>query len=263
MKILITGGTGTIGRALASIHSDVDTTIFSRNELSQVKMKRDLPYHKYIIGDIRDYSEVYKACDGMDYVFHFAALKHVNICEEQPQEAVKSNVLGTANLINACKEHGAKLINMSSDKAIKPKNVYGVTKFLSEEMSTQAGFLSVRSGNVLWSNGSVFPIWKKQLKDTNSINITSKSMTRFFISPKEVVDFIWEKKDKSGVQTVPMESFKLYDIATEFVKRFGNSESLINVTGLRPGEREYEYRDEFTSSDDHINTNLNYIFDDE
>ena len=273
MKILITGGTGTIGLALAKSHviayfnehgspySQHSITIFSRNESDQVTMKSDHPYFSYVVGDVRDYSEVFKACEGMDYVFHLAALKHINICEEKPQEAVKTNVLGTMNLINACREHGAQLISMSTDKAINPTSVYGITKFLAEEMVTQAGFLSVRSGNVLWSSGSVFPIWEKQLKETNVINITSKNMTRFFISVDEVVRFLWSNRDQQGVLTVSMQSFNLNDIAEEFIKRFGDDDSSINVMGLRPGEREHEYRDKVTSSDEHISTNLNYIFD--
>ena len=262
MKILITGGTGSIGKALTHrLEVTDDITIFSRNSSLQVEMQLYYPLANYVIGDIRDYSEVFKSCEGMDYVFHLAALKHINLCEEQPQEAVKTNVLGTMNVINACREHGARLINMSTDKAINPTSVYGMTKFLAEEMVTQAGFLSVRSGNVLWSSGSVFPIWKKQLEDTNVINLTSSDMTRFFISSREVVSFLWYKRGKTGVLTVPMESFSLNDIAVEFIKRYGDAKSEINITGLRPGERLHEFRDETTSSEENISTDLNYIFD--
>jgi len=258
MKVLITGGTGSIGSALARLISD-DVTIFSRNESVQVEMKHNYSF-KYIIGDVRDKHAIMKACGGMDYVFHFAALKHVEICEEQPMEAVKTNVIGTKNVINACYKHGAKLVNMSSDKAINSGNVYGKTKSLSEDIVTEAGYLSIRSGNVLWSAGSVLPIWKQQIALTNKINLTSKEMTRFFIHVDKLVNFIWNAKDKAGVLTVSMKSFYLYDIAIEFLKRYGDGETMINITGLRPGERLHEFRDAKTSSKDNICTDLTYIF---
>lgn len=271
-NILITGGTGTLGSALAQSvvgahindHGapDIDhnITIFTRNEADRVKMKAEHPYFHYITGDVRDYSEVLKACKGMDYVFHFAALKHVNICETQPQEAVKTNVLGTMNVINACKEQGVKLVSMSTDKAINPCNIYGYTKLLAESMVVQAGFVSIRSGNVMWSSGSVFPIWQQQIKKHNRIDITDFGMTRFFIDVKDLIKFIWECKDKIGTFTVPMKSFNLMDIAQAFADEFGDEETRINEVGLRPGERLHEFRDENTSSENNISEDLTYIF---
>ena len=255
--ILITGGTGTIGRSLSELVKNA--IIFSRDESLQVEMKID-SRHKFIIGDVCDYDSILEACRGVDYVFHFAALKHVDICEQQPIEAVRVNVLGTMNVINACRATGAKMINMSSDKAINPVNVYGKTKSLAEDMVTEAGYLSVRSGNVLWSSGSVLPIWKQQIKLTNKINLTSKEMTRFFIHVNELVNLIWNAKVMTGVFTVPMKPFYLYDIAIEFLKRYGDGETMINITGLRPGERLHEFRDAETSSKNNICKDLNYIF---
>lgn len=271
MKIAITGGTGTIGGALAkSISGENEITIFSRNEAAQVGMKSVYPafgegteYHKYryIIGDVRDEDAIMRACEGMDYVFHFAALKHVEICEEQPMEAVKTNVVGTMNVINACYRHGAKLINMSSDKAINPVNVYGKTKSLAEDMVTKAGYLSIRSGNVAWSAGSVLSKWKEQCERLKNIELTSKDMTRFFVRIEDLIDFIWKSRLKLGVVTIPMQSFRLYDLAKECSRRFGhNDDSKIEIVGIRPGERLHEFRNKDTSSEDCIGGDLNYIF---
>lgn len=260
-KILITGGTGSVGQELVRQTIDsYEVYVFSRNEKAQVEMKLKYPSVEYIIGDIRSYDEIFKACWNIDIVFHLAALKHVDICEKQPQEAIKTNVLGTLNVINACGIQGCTLINMSSDKAINPNNVYGMTKCLAEKMVEQDNFLNIRSGNVLWSSGSVLPLWKKQLEDKNSINITSDKMTRFFIHPKELVAFILDSEFRVGTITVPMKSFRLFDIAKEFIRLYGNGSSKINVTGLRLGERLHEFRDENTSSDKDICTDLNYIF---
>ena len=259
-KILITGGTGSIGRELAKHLTGCEVTIFSRNEKSQVLMKQECPEYNYIIGDIRDEREIEQACIGKDYVFHFAALKHVDKCQIQPQEAMKTNVLGTLNVIHAC-NNGCKLVNMSSDKAISPANVYGMTKAIAEAMVTQAHHANIRSGNVLWSSGSVLHLWKTQLEKDNSIQLTAKEMTRFFIHPTELALFIIDHKDMIGTFTVPMKSFRLYDIAEEFIHRYGNKSSHIVFTDLRPGERLHEFRAEGMSSKDHICTDLNYIFD--
>lgn len=260
-KILITGGTGTIGREVAKQFSDCEVTIFSRNEKSQVLMKQEHPEYKYVIGDVRDLREVETACEGKDYVFHFAALKHVDKCQIQPQEAMKTNILGTANVIHACQSHGVKLINMSSDKAINPSNVYGMTKAIAEAMVAQAHHASIRSGNVLWSSGSVLPLWKSQLENDNSIQLTSREMTRFFIHPTELALFIIDHRDMIGTFTVPMKSFRLYDIAEEFIRRFGDKSSHIVFTNLRPGERLHEFRADGMSSKENICTDLTYIFD--
>jgi FlaA1/EpsC-like NDP-sugar epimerase len=149
---------------------------------------------------------------------------------------------------------------MSSDKAINPGNIYGRTKALAEAMVNEAGFVNIRSGNVLWSSGSVLPIWRNQLKTQNNITLTSRDMTRFFIHPTELALFVLDKKDSQGTFTVPMKSFRLIDIAEEFIHRYGNNNSHILFTEPRPGERLHEFRDENTSSEKDICTDLNYIF---
>jgi len=260
-NVIILGGTGSIGRQFATYLTKSNVTIFSRNEAEQVKMKAEHPEFNYILGDVRDASEVLKALAGQDICYHFANLKHIDICEKQPIEAVKTNVQGTINVINACQHWDTYLVYMSSDKAINPTSVYGRTKALSESMVTQAGHCNIRSGNVLWSSGSVLPIWRKQIDEKNEINITSDEMTRFFVHPSELAQFIFEHTNDVGTFTIPMVSFKLIEIAEEFVNRFGNSDTTIRVNGLRAGERLHEYRDEQTSSEHCISHDLKYIFD--
>jgi FlaA1/EpsC-like NDP-sugar epimerase len=259
IKSLITGGTGSLGKEIARQLTG-DVTIFSRNEKDQILMKQNFPGFKYIIGDVRDYSEVLKATKDINYVFHLAAIKHIDVCEKQPQEAIKTNIVGTLNVISACLQNGCKMINMSSDKAINPTSVYGRTKALSESMVNQAGFVNIRSGNILWSSGSVLPIWLNQIKTKNCIELTSDLMTRFFVHPFEIAEFIISHKDDSGTFTIPMRSFNLYHIALSFALRYGDKATTIKITGLRPGERLHEYRDENTSSDMNVYTDIEYIF---
>lgn len=257
MKVLITGGTGSLGQELAGHFSDV--TIFSRNEANQVEMRSKYPHCKYLIGDVRDSDQVMAAVKGHDYVFHLAALKHIDICETQPDEAVKTNIVGTMNMVNACSQNGVKLVNMSSDKAINATSIYGMTKFIGEKIASD--YVSIRSGNILWSSGSVLPLWRDQLEKKNTIRITDKRMTRFFVHPADLARYIISSKDEKGIKTTPMLSFNLYEIAVKFVELFGNSDSKIIETGMRPGERLHEYRDKETSSEHNICTDLNYIFD--
>ena len=265
IKALITGGTGSIGQALVhQMSQDIeewDIAIFSRHEADLVSMHYRYPQYKYIAGDVSDDDEVFRATIGMNYVFHLAALKHVDICEQQSMEAILINEIGTMNVINACLWNECRMVNMSSDKAINPANVYGRTKANAEAMVRQAGFVSVRSGNVLWSSASVLPRWKEQLKEKNCIELTDGRMTRFFIHPAELTRFMLKVRDEGGVQTVPMRAFRLIDIAEEFVERFGNAKSEVKITGLRLGERLHEYRDENTSSENNICTDMNYIFE--
>jgi len=260
MRVLITGGTGTIGKELVRQLTVQDVIIFSRNEYAQVLMKQEYPNADYIIGDVRDYDDILKATVGVNQVFHLAAVKHVDICEDQPQEAVKTNVIGTLNVVRACERNRCGLVSMSSDKAINPCNTYGLTKRIGEDMVVRAGFTAIRSGNVLWSSGSVLPIWKRQLETSNLISLTSKEMTRFFISQKDLVQFIINRQGVPGVHTIPMKSFRLYDIAMEFINRYGNEESEIKITSIREGERLHEFRDDIMSSQNYLCNDLNYIF---
>ena len=206
-KILITGGTGSLGNALTSrlLNYDVDTIrIFSRNENKQVTMESKFNDDRlrFLLGDVRDYPRLVRAMEDIDIVFHAAALKHVPIIEYNPFEAIKTNVIGSQNVIDAClKENVEKVVAIGTDKAVSPLNTYGATKLLMEKLFVTASnylkkerhrtkFFALRYGNVLGSSGSVIPKFVKQIKNKEKITITDPNMTRFSISMDEALDFI-------------------------------------------------------------------------
>ena len=206
-KILITGGTGSLGNALTSrlLNYDVDTIrIFSRNENKQVTMESKFNDDRlrFLLGDVRDYPRLVRAMEDIDIVFHAAALKHVPIIEYNPFEAIKTNVIGSQNVIDAClKENVEKAVAIGTDKAVSPLNTYGATKLLMEKLFVTASnylkkerhrtkFVALRYGNVLGSSGSVIPKFVKQIKNKEKITITDPNMTRFSISMDEALDFI-------------------------------------------------------------------------
>ena len=206
-KILITGGTGSLGNALTSrlLNYDVDTIrIFSRNENKQITMESKFNDDRlrFLLGDIRAYPRLVRAMEDIDIVFHAAALKHVPIIEYNPFEAIKTNVIGSQNVIDAClKENVEKVVAIGTDKAVSPLNTYGATKLLMEKLFVTASnylkkerhqtkFFALRYGNVLGSSGSVIPKFIKQIKNKEKITITDPNMTRFSISMDEALDFI-------------------------------------------------------------------------
>ena len=206
-KILITGGTGSLGNALTSrlLNYGVDTIrIFSRNENKQVTMESKFNDDRlrFLLGDIRDYPRLVRAMEDIDIVFHAAALKHVPVIEYNPFEAIKTNVIGSQNVIDAClKENVEKAVAIGTDKAVSPLNTYGATKLLMEKLFVTASnylkkerhqtkFFALRYGNVLGSSGSVIPKFIKQIKNKEKITITDPNMTRFSISMDEALDFI-------------------------------------------------------------------------
>ena len=206
-KILITGGTGSLGNALTSrlLNYDVDTIrIFSRNENKQFAMESKFNDDRlrFLLGDVRDYPRLVRAMEDIDIVFHAAALKHVPVIEYNPFEAIKTNVIGSQNVIDAClKENVEKVVAIGTDKAVSPLNTYGATKLLMEKLFVTASnylkkerhqtkFFALRYGNVLGSSGSVIPKFVKQIKNKEKITITDPNMTRFSISMDEALDFI-------------------------------------------------------------------------
>ena len=206
-KILITGGTGSLGNALTSrlLNYDVDTIrIFSRNENKQITMESKFNDDRlrFLLGDVRDYPRLVRAMEDIDIVFHAAALKHVPVIEYNPFEAIKTNVIGSQNVIDAClKENVEKAVAIGTDKAVSPLNTYGATKLLMEKLFVTASnylkkerhktkFFALRYGNVLGSSGSVIPKFIKQIKNKEKITITDPNMTRFSISMDEALDFI-------------------------------------------------------------------------
>ena len=256
-SILITGGTGSLGKALVQrIITDYPKVkrlvIFSRDEQKQFQMEKDFPVTKYpflryFIGDIRDQNRIKVALNGIDYVIHAAAMKHVHIAEYNPMECVKTNVLGAENLINACLETNVKkVVALSTDKAAAPINLYGATKLTSDKLFVAANnirgrndieFSVVRYGNVMGSNGSVIPFFLKKKTD-GVLPITDLRMTRFNITLSEGVDMVLHALEYSwgGEIFVPkIPSYKIADVASAI-----GPECKHNIIGVRPGEKIHE-----------------------
>ena len=251
-RILITGGTGSWGQTLTRLmlekHNPKEIIIFSRGELQQVLMQRKFknPKIKYIIGDVRDYEAIKFATKNVDYIFHMAALKHVPICEDQPQEAIKTNVTGTTNVVNAAIENRVKkVIDVSTDKAVEPLNLYGMTKAVGEKLIIQANdltdhtkFVCVRGGNVMGSNGSVIPYFIEQIRNGGPLTITDLRMTRFFLTLEEAIGLLFKAAEESiGGETFVMNMPAAYikDIADILINVYGNAE--ITEMGSKPGEK--------------------------
>ena len=251
-RILITGGTGSWGQTLTRLmlekHNPKEIIIFSRGELQQVLIQRKFknPKIKYIIGDVRDYEAIKFATKNVDYIFHMAALKHVPICEDQPQEAIKTNVTGTTNVVNAAIENRVKkVIDVSTDKAVEPLNLYGMTKAVGEKLIIQANdltdhtkFVCVRGGNVMGSNGSVIPYFIEQIRNGGPLTITDLRMTRFFLTLEEAIGLLFKAAEESiGGETFVMNMPAAYikDIADILINVYGNAE--ITEMGSKPGEK--------------------------
>jgi len=192
MQILITGGTGTIGKALLKkFYHGHDIRVFSRDELKQATLKLQYPDVEFMVGDVKDYASVVKAMRGIDVVIHAAAMKRIEICEQWPIEAVKTNVLGTENVVNAALEKGIKkLISIGSDKGVEPINVYGMTKAIQERITTSAGYNCARYGNVLGSRGSIVPLFQEQIAKGQPVTVTDPEMTRFVLTVDEALNII-------------------------------------------------------------------------
>jgi UDP-N-acetylglucosamine 4,6-dehydratase/5-epimerase len=253
-RILITGGTGTLGHELARQLMDFNCSeiiIYSRNEVAQVEMKRRYPSLTYVIGDIRDESAVKKVLKKIDIVYHLAAIKHVPICENQPMEAVKTNILGTQNIINNCK---GRLISMSTDKAVNPSCVYGYTKAISEVNVLNYGGINIRSGNIFGSSGSVVPFFISQIKTQNKITLTNGEMTRYFIKVDDLATFILNttSQPKGIYYPIDMSAYRMRDIAETIVSIYGNDKTEIIETGARVGEKLHESMDGIHYSNNHL-----------
>lgn len=264
-NILITGGTGTIGQALVEkliSYNPKVIRIMSRDEYKQYQMQQqlgDLKNIRFLLGDVREKERVYKAMHNIDIVFDLAALKHVPACEYNPFEAVKTNVLGTQNVIECAIENKVKkVIYASSDKAVSPTNTMGATKLLAERLIVSADywkggntpiFAAVRFGNVIGSRGSVVPLWEEQILSRREITVTDPNMTRFMISIESAVGLTLKacEKAKGGeIFILKMPVVRLGDLAEAVVERtcgkLGIPSSAITVKtiGLRPGEKMYE-----------------------
>lgn len=250
--VLVTGGTGSFGKKFISkaLESDVKKIIvFSRDELKQYEMAQEFtdPRMRYFIGDVRDKDRLYRAFDGVDIVIHAAALKHVEACEYNPFEAVKTNIHGAQNIIEAAIDRGVeRVVALSTDKACSPINLYGATKLASDKLFVAANsyvgdkntkFSVVRYGNVVGSRGSVVPFFKK-IRHTGVIPITDERMTRFWITLDQGVQFVLDSLERmnGGEIFVPkIPSMKITDLAAAIAP-----ECKLEVIGIRPGEKLHE-----------------------
>lgn len=255
--LLITGGTGSFGQAVLNrfLHTDVrEIRIFSRDEKKQEDMRIAFSHDrlKFYIGDVREYGSVHQAMAGADYVFHAAALKQVPSCEFYPMEAVRTNILGTENVLNAAIAQGvAKVVVLSTDKAVYPVNAMGISKAMAEKIviaktrSVGSGgpiMCATRYGNVMASRGSVIPLFVEQILAGKPITITDPNMTRFLMSLEESVDlvlhaFLNAEQGDIFVQKSPAST--VGDLA-KALKELFNSQAETKIIGTRHGEKLYE-----------------------
>ena len=258
-KILITGGTGSLGVALTKKLLETNAKIiriYSRNESKQVEMQErfDDPRLRFLIGDVRDLERLTKAVEDIDIVFHAAALKHVPIVEYNPFEAIKTNVLGSQNVIDAClKENVETAVCIGTDKAVSPLNTYGATKHLMEKLFVTASnyinplryktkFLAVRYGNVLGSSNSVIPKFIEQIQSGKNLTITDPSMTRFTITMDQALELILTavKKGHGGEVFVPkLKSYRL-DTLKDAILDILKTSVKIEKIPVRQGEKYHE-----------------------
>jgi UDP-N-acetylglucosamine 4,6-dehydratase len=261
-SVLITGGTGSLGKALIKhllkFTNVRRIAIFSRDELKQLNLRKELndnPRLRWFLGDIRDIDRLKRALHGVDYVIHAAALKQVDTGEYNPMEFIKTNVLGSQNVIDAAIETGVKkVVALSTDKASSPINLYGATKLTADKLFVAANnysfsygttFSVVRYGNVMGSRGSVIPYFKEIAEQGNPLPITDMRMTRFLISINQAVNFVIDSFEmmSGGELFVPkIPSIKVIDLA----QAVAPGSKMIEI-GMRPGEKLHE---EMISEDD-------------
>jgi len=257
-KVLITGGTGSLGQALTKriLNSDVEQIrILSRNEFKQISMETKLPDERlrFLIGDVRDKDRLIRALDDVDIVFHAAALKHVPKVEYNPFEAIKTNVQGSQNVIDACLENDVqRAICIGTDKAVSPLNTYGATKLLMEKLFITAKrysnpkkhptkFFAVRYGNVFGSSGSVIPKFIEQINNNKKITITDPTMTRFSITMNQALDFILKATQKGHGAEVFIPKLKAYSLQQihDVLSNLTNAKEH-EIIGMRTGEKQHE-----------------------
>lgn len=253
--VLVTGGTGSFGKKFIEMmlqeYHPAKIIVFSRDELKQHEMRVGGFDHgslRYFIGDVRDYSRLRRAMHGVDIVIHAAALKQVPACEYNPMEAIKTNILGSSNVIEAAMDCGVKkVVALSTDKAVNPVNLYGATKLAAEKLFVQSNayaagtstrFSCVRYGNVVGSRGSVIPLFLQQRENGGKLTITDDRMTRFWLSLEQGVRFVIQATElmHGGEVFVPkIPSTKIIDLALAIAPQ-----AEIQVIGIRPGEKLHE-----------------------
>jgi UDP-N-acetylglucosamine 4,6-dehydratase len=252
--VLVTGGTGSFGKKFTRIlldeHQPRKVIIFSRDELKQHEMQVSGYSHenlRYFIGDVRDRERLVRAMHGVDIVVHAAALKQVPACEYNPMEAIKTNIMGTANVVEAALDAGVKkVMTISTDKAVNPANLYGATKLAAEKLTIQSNayaggsatrFSCVRYGNVVGSRGSVVPLFLKQ-RGNGRVTLTDDRMTRFWLSLEQGVRFVIQciEQMEGGEVFIPkIPSTKVTDLARAIAPQ-----AELEIIGIRPGEKLHE-----------------------
>lgn len=269
--LMITGGTGSFGNAVLKrfLSTEVrEIRIFSRDEKKQEEMRLALNNDKlkFYIGDIRDYDSIRQAMKGVDYVFHAAALKQVPSCEFYPMEAVRTNVLGAENVMNAAIAHAVKrVVVLSTDKAVYPINAMGVSKAMMEKLMVakarmqnegETVLCATRYGNVMASRGSVIPLFVSQLKSGVPLTVTDASMTRFLMSLDDSVDLVlhaFEHGQQGDIFVQKAPASTVADLAQALKDIFGGNDTPVKVIGTRHGEKLYETlvsREEMARIDD-------------
>lgn len=260
--LMITGGTGSFGNAVLNrfLKTDIaEIRIFSRDEKKQDDMRHEYQITmpnvadkiKFYIGDVRDIDSVRLAMHGVNYIFHAAALKQVPSCEFFPMEAVRTNVIGTENVLNAAIESDVEsVICLSTDKAAYPINAMGITKAIEEKiaiaksrMSGKTKICCTRYGNVMCSRGSVIPLWIDQIKSGNPITVTEPAMTRFIMSLNEAIDlvlFAFEKGQNGDLLIMKAPACTIQTQAEAVCELFGGHKEDIKIIGIRHGEKMYE-----------------------
>jgi len=268
--LMITGGTGSFGNTVLKrfLSSDVaEIRIFSRDEKKQEDMRIALnhPKLKFNIGDVRDYDSTYQAMRDVDYVFHAAALKQVPSCEFYPMEAVRTNVMGTENVLNAATaNHVKRVVVLSTDKAVYPINAMGISKAMAEKLmiaksrmqrESETIFCATRYGNVMASRGSVIPLFISQLKEGESLTVTDPNMTRFLMSLEDSVDLVkhaYENGNQGDIFVQKAPASTVIDLA-QALKEIFDKDNPVRVIGTRHGEKLYETlisREEMSKAED-------------
>lgn len=251
--VLLTGGTGSFGRKFTELvlrdHAPSELIVYSRDEMKQYQMRQQFPQKnlRFIIGDVRDPPRLNEAMKGVDVVIHAAALKHILVCEEHPVEAIKTNILGSANVIDAAIDNGVKrVMAVTTDKAVNPINLYGATKLCAEKLMVQANalarpdgpqFACARYGNVVGSRGSVIPLFFDQRR-SGKVTVTDRRMTRFWITLEQAVQFVIGclQEMQGGEIFVPrIPSMSVLDLVGAIAPT-----AKIQYTGIRAGEKLHE-----------------------
>lgn len=271
--LLITGGTGSFGNTLlkhALSMNFKEIRIFSRDEKKQEDMRISFNNSKlnFIIGDIRDFESISEATQNVDYVFHAAALKQVPSCEFYPEQAMKTNIIGAANVINSCvKNEVSNLVVLSTDKAVYPINAMGISKAMMEKLAISKGrgyfvgqhktkICVTRYGNVMASRGSIIPLFVSQIKNGDPLTITNPDMTRFMMTLQESVDLVmyaFENGNSGDLFVQKSPGATINTLSNAIIKLFGNANSVKNIIGERHAEKMHETlcsREEMAKAED-------------